>query len=72
MTNISFPYSSEDAHNGVLCMVTDEKHVTYDGKSYSLSALATMFTNSKWSVAGPRYFKYNGEWLMDVRTRLGG
>lgn len=66
------PYSSEDAHNGVLCMVADEKHVTYDGKSYSLSALATMFTNSKWSVAGPRYFKYNGEWLMDVRTRLGG
>ena len=26
---------------------------------------------SKWSVAGPRYFKYNGEWLNDIRKRLG-
>lgn len=25
----------------------------------------------KWQVAGPRYFKYNGEWLNDIRQRLG-
>lgn len=27
-------------------------------------------TQSKWGVAGPRYFKYNGEWLNDIRKRL--
>ncbi len=43
----------------------------YDGKKWSLSALATMLTQSKWGVAGPRYFKYNGEWLNDIRRRLG-
>ncbi len=65
------PYCLDDAHNGDICIVADEKHVTYDGKEYSLSALATMFTGSKWSVAGPRYFKYNGEWLVDIRAQLG-
>ena len=34
---------------------------------------ATYEVNSrrKWGVAGPRYFKYNGEWLNDIRKRLG-
>ena len=36
---------------------------------YSLSALAQLLTGSKYSVAGPRYFKYRGEWLNDVRRR---
>lgn len=49
----------------------DDHNVEYDGKKWSLSALATMLTQNKWGVAGPRYFKYNGEWLNDIRKRLG-
>lgn len=49
----------------------DDHNVEHDGKKWSLSALATMLTQSKWGVAGPHYFKYNGEWLNDIRKRLG-
>ena len=42
----------------------------YQGQLYSLSALAQLLTGSKYSVAGPRYFKYKGEWLNDIRHRL--
>ena len=54
------------------CTVVDDKHVEYQGKVYSLSALATALSGSKWGVAGPRYFKYKGEWLNDVRRRVTG
>lgn len=37
---------------------------------YNDSALASLLTGIK-SVAGPRYFKYMGEWLNDIRSRLG-
>lgn len=59
-----------DEKSGLTCTVVDDHQVEYQGKKWSLSALATMLTNSKWSVAGPRYFKYNGEWLNDIRKRL--
>lgn len=51
------------------CTVVDDKTVSYQGQVYSLSALAQLLTGSKYSVAGPRYFKYRGEWLNDVRHR---
>ena len=54
----------------ITCVVVDDKNVEYQGKRYSLSALATELTGSKWGVAGPRYFKYKGEWLNDVRRRV--
>ena len=54
----------------IRCTVVDDKTVEYQGKSYSLSALAKLLTDSKHSVAGPRYFKYKGEWLNDIRNRL--
>lgn len=57
--------------DGKACTVVNEKEVEYEGKRYSLSSLATELCKSKWSVAGPRYFKYNGEWLNDIRRRLG-
>lgn len=63
-TNIASEY------NGVKCKVLDDKQVEYNGKAYSLSALATKLSNSKWGVAGPRYFKYKGEWLNDIRDRM--
>ena len=51
-------------------VVLDDKNVEYKGRPYSLSALASLLTGIK-SVAGPRYFKYKGEWLNDIRNRLG-
>ena len=63
--------SQGNSNSGAKCVVKDDKTVEYQGKSTSLSALATELLGSKWGVAGPRYFKYNGEWLNDIRDRLG-
>lgn len=54
---------------GIMCTVVDDKHVEYQGRKLSLSALASELSG-KSPVAGPRYFKYNGEWLNEIRRRL--
>lgn len=59
-------------NSGVQCVVVDDKTVEYQGRKLSLSALATELTGGKWSVAGPRYFKYNGEWLNVLRAKAEG
>lgn len=56
--------------SGITCTVIDDKYVEYQGQKYSLSALAAQLVG-RGPLAGPRYFKYNGEWLNDVRHRLG-
>lgn len=56
--------------SGVECTVVDDKLVEYDNKTWSLTALAKQLSNASGSIAGPRYFKYNGEWLNDIRKRL--
>lgn len=58
-------------HTGELCEVVDDKHVSYNGETWSLTALAKYLTGIKRSLAGPKYFKYKGEWLNDVRRRIG-
>lgn len=62
-------YCAGNPHSGEMCTVADDKHVSYDGKTWSLTKLATHFLNSKWQVQGPRYFRYKGEWLTDVRAK---
>ena len=64
--------SQGNSNSGAKCVVKDDKTVEYQGKSTSLSALATELLGSKWGVAGPRYFKYNGEWLNDLRAKAEG
>lgn len=61
-----------NANSGTQCVVVDDKNVEYQGRRMSLSALATELTGGKWSVAGPRYFKYNGEWLNVLRAKAEG
>ena len=56
----------------IVCSVVDDKTVEYQGQQYSLSALAQMLLGKEYSVAGPCYFKYKGEWLNDLRHRLNG
>lgn len=57
-------------HSGELFEVADDKHVTYNGERWSLTALAKCLLNVKWSMAGPKYFKYKGEWINDIRRQL--
>ena len=59
------------AHSGELFTVADNKHVEYKGEMWALTALAKELLNQKWALAGPKYFKYKGEWLNDIRRRLG-
>lgn len=63
---------SGNAHSGTECVVVDDKNVEYNGEKYSLSALATKFTQSKHGTTGPTHFKYNGEWLYQIRAKLEG
>ena len=57
-------------NTGKICTVVDDRHVSYEGRVLSLSALASELTG-KTPVQGPSYFKYNGEWLNDIRERNG-
>ena len=58
-------------HTGELCEIVDDKHVSYNGETWSLTALAKHLTGIKSAIAGPKYFKYKGEWLNTIRHRLG-
>ena len=63
-------WNNSTDNSGIICTVVDDKFVEYDNKRCSLTALAKMLSNTSSSIAGPRYFKYNGEWLNDIRKRL--
>ena len=54
-------------NNGIPCEVVNDREVCYNGQTWSLSALAQLLTGCQYSVAGPRYFKFNGKWLNDLR-----
>ena len=56
--------------SGITCTVFDDRHVSYNGKVWSLSSLVTEFMGTV-SAQGPKYFKYKGEWLNDLRERKG-
>ena len=51
--------------------VVDDRNVEYNGEIMSLTALAKALSGKKYSIPGPKYFKYKGEWLNDIRRRLG-
>ena len=51
--------------------VVDDRNVEFEGQSYSLTALAKKLSGKKYAIAGPKFFKYKGEWLNDIRHRLG-
>lgn len=64
-------YCVGNPHSGDPCEVVDDKHVKYNAEVWSLTALAKHLTQAQGALAGPRYFKYKGEWLNDIRKRLG-
>lgn len=66
---IEFSYNGCDK-SGTTCTVVDDKHVEYNGETWSLTALAKhLLGDVKWALAGPRYFKYKGEWLNNIRSK---
>ncbi len=65
-------YNRGNENSGTECVVVDDKTVEYQGRRLSLSALATELTGGKWGVAGPRYFKYQGQWLNALRAKAEG
>lgn len=50
--------------------VVDDRKVDYNGETMSLTALAKLLSGKTYAIGGPRYFKYKGEWLNDIRRRL--
>lgn len=52
------------------CVVKSDSRVTYEGESYSLSALAKKLIGKGEAYQGPKYFKYKGEVLTDLRKRV--
>lgn len=58
--------------DGAECEVVDNRHVKYNGKKWTLSSLAYELSNLKRPPQGPTYFKYNGEWLTDLREKYHG
>ena len=57
--------------SGIFCNVADDKRVEYEGELWSLTSLAKHLLGITRAVAGPRYFKYKGEWLNEIRSHLG-
>lgn len=51
-------------------MVVGDRKVEYQGKEMSLTAAAKLISGKKYSIAGPKFFKYKGEWLNDIRVRM--
>lgn len=64
-------WRSASEPSGIMCTVADDKYVEYDGQRWSLTSLAKHLLGVKWAMAGPKYFKYKGEWLNDIRHRQG-
>ena len=54
----------------IKAVVIDDRNVEYEGSRYSLTKLAKKLTGKSSSIAGPRYFKYKGEWLNTIRSRM--
>ena len=55
----------------ITAIVVDDRNVEYNGETMSMTALAKILTGVKYAIAGPRFFKYKGEFLNDIRHRLG-
>ena len=57
--------------SSIKCKVVGDRKVEYQGKEMSLTAAAKLISGKKYSIAGPRFFKYKGEWLNDIRAHIG-
>ena len=63
--NINSPY------NGVSVVVVDDKHVEYNGETWTLTSLAKELLGTNASIPGPDYFVYKGKKINDIRREKG-
>ena len=54
----------------ITCIVSDDRHVTYNGETTSLSALSMKLLGSSTTPRGPDYWLYDEETLTERRRRL--
>ncbi|MBR3881066.1 MAG: GIY-YIG nuclease family protein, partial [Mailhella sp.] len=57
--------------SSITAIVAGERAIEYEGMTMSLTALAKKLTGKTYAIAGPKYFKYKGEGLNELRERLG-
>lgn len=60
-------WKSVHSETNITCTVIDDKHVEYNCVTWSLTGLAKHLLGTTKALAGPRYFKYQGKWLNDIR-----
>lgn len=58
--------------DSIVCVVFDDKHVTYNGAQFALSALAQLLAKTKNLPQGTIYFKYKGKILDEIRKEKYG
>lgn len=58
-------------NQAITATVVGERNVEYNGEVMSMTALAKLLSGKKYAIAGPKYFMYKGEWLNEIRHRLG-
>lgn len=64
--------NKNNKNSGTEAVVVDDKHVEYNGMSYSLTALAKFLLGKPdVHIPGPDYFMYKGRWLNDIRREKG-
>ena len=74
-SDCGIPFGSEItyAHDKrIKAIVIDDRHIEYDGKTTSLSALARDLLGLDRTPQGPKHFKYKGEILSKMRKRIEG
>lgn len=64
-------WESRSGRTDIVCTVIDDRHVEYEGEVWTLSRLAGSLKGRS-SIRGPDYFRFDGEWLTDIRDRCEG
>ena len=49
-------WRSNTEPSGIICVVVDDKHISYNGQKWSLIVLAKHLLDVKWAMASPRYW----------------
>lgn len=64
-------FNSNNPNNGVSAVVVDDKHVQYNGETWTLTSLAKEFLGTDSHTPGPDYFMYKGKKINDIRREKG-
>ena len=55
-------------HPEIVAVVKDDRQIEYQGKAYSLSALAQKIMQTAYPLQGPVHWLYQGRKLRDIRV----